>query len=532
MSIPNRNALYGIFAFLLFFAFKPASAQEWIKYYGEGQNAVCHHITNTYDNGNVIGGMIDNYVFLWIVKTDVNGNILWNKKIGNGINTCSIRNIEQTDDGGYILCGSTKLINSTNDAYTIKLNPCAEIEWCKVLDTPDNYDMGIKVKPTQQGDFVLMGAYFATNPISNTSLFKFNSQGDVIWHQFYPLDSIFYQDEPEDLLIDDSGYLILTDRYFPDPDTTSPPILRHHFTKTDTAGFVAWDLIYGVNEFYYGDPFSLQISSTGDYYEAGMHLHPNMTASPAFIKISQSGLPLYDADIMSDSYWGGLSSIDLLEDSLLVMVGGYYLDPNVRFHAFFKSDTLGNLLKIKNIPVASAGYWDVCKSSDNKFTAVGNDFINNSWRIIAVKVNSDLEYDSLYTQPFSYDSLCPHPIVSETINPTCDNVIVKIDEPFKEPSTTQLRVFPNPSDNLVTVELPKYLVVNSKGNSGATTIHHQWSKATLQLIDLQGKIQMQQEVSQSTGSLQIVVSYLAAGMYQFRLLYQGKLVAGSKVMVK
>ncbi|MBN1198242.1 MAG: hypothetical protein JXA23_02740, partial [Bacteroidales bacterium] len=32
-----------------------------------------------------------------------------------------------------------------------------------------------------------------------------------------------------------------------------------------------------------------------------------------------------------------------------------------------------------------------------------------------VKVNSDLEYDSIYTQPFTYDSLCPHPIISTPV---------------------------------------------------------------------------------------------------------------------
>ena len=111
------------------------------------------------------------------------------------------------------------------------------------------------------------------------------------------------------------------------------------------------------------------------------------------------------------------------------------------------------------------------KTFDDKFITVDDDTFNNKFRIVALKVNSDLEYDSIYTQPFTYDSLCPYPIVSDTIDPNCDNVIVSVDEPFKKPETTQLMVYPNPVDNIVTVELPKYLVVsNTSGNVPATTI--------------------------------------------------------------
>lgn len=519
---------------LLCLSFQSLSGQDWIRYYGQGQNAVCNSISNDYDKGAIIGGMVNNYKYLWIIKVDINGNILWNKKIGKENNDCGIGNIEKTADGGYILCGSWTLQNPSMDAFIIKLNPCAEIEWCKVLETPNNYDMGFKVQQTPEGDFVHLGGYFATNPVSNTSLFKFDANGNLIWHQFYPLDSICYQDLPYDLLIDHDGYLILTDRYYPNPGTTSPAIVRPHFTKTDTTGTVLWDLIYGIEDYYYGGPWCLKKSSSGAYYEAGRHLQQSMTeSSPAFIKLTSDGVPLYDADVMSNVSWGGLSSIDILQDSLLVMVGGYNLDQNTSYDVFFKSDTLGNLRKIKIIPNAAAGYWDACMTFDNKFIAVGTDVLSANFNIVAVKVNSNLEYDSIYTQPFTYDSLCPHPIESETISPDCDNVIVKVDEPFKEPETTQLKVYPNPTDQLITIELPTYLVVtNSKGGTPVTTIYHRWSTATLQAIDIQGKIFLQQEVANSGTPMQVDVSDLPAGMYQFRLLYHGKQVVGRKVLVR
>jgi len=94
-------------------------------------------------------------------------------------------------------------------------------------------------------------------------------------------------------------------------------------------------------------------------------------------------------------------------------------------------------------------------------------------------------------------------------------------------------VYPNPTDKILTVELPKYLVVsNTSGNIPVTTIYHQWSSATLQAIDLQGKTVLRQEVANTGIPLQVDVSKLPAGMYQFRLVYKGNLVADCKVVVR
>ena len=509
-------------------------AQDWIKYYGQGQNAECRYTIEDYDKGIIIGGTINNYGYIWIVKSNVNGEILWNKRLGNGAYSCGLGNIEKTLDGGCIICGTWQKSNPNMDTFILKLNACAETEWCKTLYSPDNYDLGWKIKPTPEGGYILLSFYNSTQPYSRTSLFKFNSGGELVWHQFYPLESTYNNDEAYDLLVDNDGYVVLTSRYHPNPGTTIPAIERHHIFETDTAGNLQWDLVYGADTYYYGGPWSLKKSNSGSYYEAGRHLQQNMSdSSPAFIKLATDGTPMYDADIISNVYWGGLSSVDILQDSLLVMVGGYSPDQNTSYDTFFKSDTLGNLRKTKTIQRASGSYWSACKTEDSKFIAVGNDFFNNSWRIVAVKVNSDLEYDSIYTRHFTYDSLCPHPIVSDTVDPNCENVYVSIDEPFKKPETTKLKVYPNPTDKQLTIELPKYLVItNSNGNMPATTVYHQWASATLQLLNLKGEILRQREVENSPVPLQWDLSQLPPGMYLIRLLYKGSVVADSKVIVR
>jgi hypothetical protein len=525
----KRIVLYCLVSFCLI---GTISSQEWVRYYGQGMNAECRSIIETYDKGLLIGGVVNNYKYGWIFKTDINGNPIWNKRIGNGQYEIGLANIENTLDGGTIICGSW-LRNESWDAFLIKLNPCAEIEWCKVLETPDIYDLGWKVKQTPEGDYILLSYFESTNPYSRTSLFKFNSSGDLLWHQFYPLDAIYYQDEPYDLVIDNDGYLIITDRYYPDPGTSYPAIIRHHFTKTDTAGIAQWDLVYGANDYYYGDTWVGKKNNMGDYYEVGNHILPSGNAAPAFVKVQHDGTQSYNADLLSGTYWGGLSSIDFLQDSLLVMVGGWYSDMNTGHDVFFKSDTLGNLRKLKELPKLDGGYWAACKTFDDKFIAVGNDVPNGSTCIVAVKVNSDLEYDSIYTHPFTYDSLCPHPIVSDTVDPDCENVYVDIEEPFNNPETTKLRVFPNPASDKVTIEMPKYLVLNNTMSSiSSTTIYHQWKSVMLEVYDISGKMILEKEIHKAETMVELYVSKWKKGMYAFRLVYQKKGVGDAKVVVK
>ena len=520
-------------ALLFTFAILNVSGQSWIKYYGQGLNAVCRSVTNDYDHGFVIGGMVNNYKYLWLLKTDVNGNVLWDRRIGNGVNDCGIGNVEKTLDGGYILCGSWTKLNPSWDAFIIKFNACAEIEWCKVLETLNNYDMGIKIKQTPEGDYILMGGYFVTNPVSNTSLFKLNPNGELIWHQFYPFDYNYNEDQPRDLLINTDGYFITSSRYAPDSGSASPQIIRSYFVKTDTAGNKLWDLLYGVNNHYYSNVWSTVSNNMEKYYHSCTHTGET-TTNPALIWISHNGLESEDKDLVETNshYFCGMPTITMFHDTSLIFVGGYRIN-NVFQYQVIRTDTLGNVKDFNFIPYVEGDYTSTTKTYDDKFVTVGNEAPNGNFNIIAIKVNSHLEYDSIYTQPFTYDSLCPHPIVSDTIDPNCDNVIVSVDEPFKKPETTQLKVYPNPTDNIITIELPKYLIVtNNSGNIPATTVYHQWSSATLQAIDLQGKTVLQKEVANTGVPMQLDVSKLPAGMYLFRLVYQGKQVAESKVVVK
>lgn len=89
--------------------------------------------TNTNNNGDVSGlhGADD----IWVVKINTIGNIIWQKCMGGSLTedaTC----ILQTNDGGYIFCGTTystdgdiTYSHGNSEAWVVKLNSIGSITW-------------------------------------------------------------------------------------------------------------------------------------------------------------------------------------------------------------------------------------------------------------------------------------------------------------------------------------------------------------------------------------------------------------------
>ena len=520
---------------ILIFVSMYSVAQDWIRIYGDGKNANIWYVIETYDHGFLFDASYNKSgkTYTWLFKTNVNGDILWEKQFGTEGNSIMSLNIEQSNDNGYILCGTTTK-HGSSDPYAMKLNTCGEIEWCKVIITPNNYDLGRRIKQTTEGDYVLLTAYILTNPISNTSLFKFNSSGELIWHQFYPLDSLYYNDLPKNLVIDSDGYLILTNRYYPDPGQSGGGTLRSNLIKTDTAGNELWNTVYVDSGYYYSRPWASTLNQYGHYYVSCTHTIYTSGDNPAIIKVLHNGDQSYNHDIINTGTFNlsGMGSIDILHDTNFVMFGGWNISGDIS-NVVIKTDTMGNLRDSSELVETTNPFIRTTMTSDNKFVSAANDAEGATWKIYAVKVNSDLEYDSIYTQPFTYDSLCPYPIVSDTVEPDCNNVYVDVEEPFKDPETTKLKVFPNPATDHLKIKMPKYLIVNNTSSTiPSTTIYHQWGSATLEVYNLFGRKILEREVIRAEREVELDVSDWQAGMHIIRLLFQNQVVSMVKFVVE
>jgi len=196
----------------------------------------------------------------------------------------------------------------------------------------------------------------------------------------------------------------------------------------------------------------------------------------------------------------------------------------------FKTDTLGNVIQSAILDTTSSGMVSSAKTFDNKFISITTDCPTNC-HIVAYKVNSNLQYDSIYTHSYTYDSLCSHPIVSDTIDPDC-GLVVNVEEPFTNPETHRMKIFPNPTTGKLTIVFPKYLVVtNDVPPIKSITTYHQWKSTILEAYDLNGKQVFQKEIPKDQTQLEMDVSTWPKGIFFFRLVYNKQMVASEKVIL-
>ena len=100
-----RKFLLQSFLYLTLLCLSYASnAQTWEHSYGGGGKQIGIQMLETYDNGFAVLGRFDftssnNRILL--IKTDVNGNILWTKNIGNTTYSNAPLGFDVTKDGGF-----------------------------------------------------------------------------------------------------------------------------------------------------------------------------------------------------------------------------------------------------------------------------------------------------------------------------------------------------------------------------------------------------------------------------------------------
>ena len=223
---------------LFFFSFSLFS-QNWIKYYGYGQQPYAAYCIQQYDKGYILAGNVNSITYGWIIKTDINGNEHWDIKIGDGINQTGINDVENTIDNGLILCGSTAIYNSPHtDPFIMKLSSCGDSEWCKVLIYDSTSDGSIAVKPTPDGGYVLLAEFYGNDPNDWVRLFKFDSSGELFWYKIYNRDSLIYGEILRSLYVDTTNFLITAFCYYPN-------WMMPYYIQTDTSGNETWRLVYG-----------------------------------------------------------------------------------------------------------------------------------------------------------------------------------------------------------------------------------------------------------------------------------------------
>jgi len=282
---------------------------EWNKTYGTVRSIV-YSMVQTNDGGYILAGAGATlpYGVVWVVKTDANGNVQWNKTYGgNGDNA---RSIIQTSDGGYAIAGIAAGANGNWEGFLIKTDSNGNMLWRKTYGASTNNTQLTSVVQTSDGGFLMAGAT-QSPPFSgkvDAYVIRTDSYGNATWVKDYSQTS---GDDYGNSIIQtsDGGYAIAgqTD-IFGNGDAW--------LIKINATGDLTWDKTYNGSA---GADFAYSIIQTSDGgYAMGGTIDFNGNGYAWIIKTNADGTVSWNQTYGGSGYSRGYSAIQTSD-------GGYAL---------------------------------------------------------------------------------------------------------------------------------------------------------------------------------------------------------------
>ncbi len=162
---------------------------EWDEVFGQNGPDIANSIIQTKDGGYVVAGFTWTIYArkqdIWIIKLYENGNIEWDKTFDEDENDIAY-SLAQTEDGGYIVAGSTglKLWGETN-CWVIKLDAKGNMEWENNFGGT-GWDEIYSIIQTKDGSFITTGCVWSKGAgRGDVRVAKLNKRGDLVWDKTF-----------------------------------------------------------------------------------------------------------------------------------------------------------------------------------------------------------------------------------------------------------------------------------------------------------------------------------------------------------
>jgi len=270
-----------------------SGTEVWEQNLGGSGNELAYSIQQTTDGGYIVAGESDDATGnhgntdYWIVKLDSSGNIIWQKSLG-GSGGETAYSIQQTNDGGYIVAGTSTSTDGdvtgnhgNGDYWIVKLDSSGNIIWQKSLGGSGN-DYAQSIQQTSDGGYIVAGTSTSNdgdvtghhgaagvpgvNGVSDYWIVKLDSSGNIIWQK-----SLGGSDDDIVTSIQqttDGGYIVAGYSWSTDGDVTGNHGNGDYWiVKLDSSGNIIWQKSLGGSGNDYAS--SIQQTTDGGYIVAG-----------------------------------------------------------------------------------------------------------------------------------------------------------------------------------------------------------------------------------------------------------------------
>jgi hypothetical protein len=165
-----------------------ASSAMFSRTYGGAGSDLANCVIETSDGGYALAGYTGSFgaggADFWLVKTDANGNVEWNQTYG-GTQDDQAFAVVETQDGGYSLAGITESFGPAGIVWLVKTDKNGVMLWNRTYDESREIEFGSLIE-TSDGGFVLAGNPWGMNPkVFDLWLLKTDADGNVIWQKNY-----------------------------------------------------------------------------------------------------------------------------------------------------------------------------------------------------------------------------------------------------------------------------------------------------------------------------------------------------------
>jgi len=211
----------------------------WKKTFGGSDLEIGTSITTTSDGGYVLtgftssndgdfSGMNKGSYDIFVLKLNLNGDIVWKKTFGGSIDDRGM-SITTTSDGGYVLTGEISsndgdfsgMNKGSYDIFVLKLNLSGDIVWNKTFGGSID-DRGRSITTTTDGGYVMSGltnsndgnfSGVSRGDDDNYDIFviKLNQNGDTVWKN--TIRGSYLESRNPINTTPEGGYLIIGETY-------------------------------------------------------------------------------------------------------------------------------------------------------------------------------------------------------------------------------------------------------------------------------------------------------------------------------
>jgi hypothetical protein len=161
-----------------------SGSQVWSWTYGGTELDYLRGVNTGTDGSFIAIGSTDSFGSqgdIWLVKTDAQGNTLWQKRYRGQGNDFPVYAAE-TSDSGYMIAGTGSSGEGSSDYWLIRTDSAGVTTWSRTYGGSQD-DVLEDARTAPDGSIVLIGRTYTSDSTTNVWLMRINAAGDKTWEE-------------------------------------------------------------------------------------------------------------------------------------------------------------------------------------------------------------------------------------------------------------------------------------------------------------------------------------------------------------